>query len=491
MTTHNKFRSVLRATAILGSSSLINILVGMVSTKFSAVVIGPRGTGMMDLLQNLVALATLIAALGAGTALVREGAYALAHEDHGAFAALRRAVWLLFWTAGGLTAACMVIFRAPLAHAMLGSARQQDFVSLAALMLLFGLADAVQRAILNAYQRVGVLAKTAILQCVIGVPFSLAAIWFGREKGIGYALLFPTIIGWGISRGYLWHVERSMPRAPMDATATSAWKVLCFGVPYTLSMFLGNGIQSCLPLLVLHMLGKESVGFFDAAITISTRYLAFLTNSMGQDYYPRLSAVADRPADMTQMVNQQLRLVLLVLIPLVLALLALSPLLVPLLFSPQFSPAVKVLEWQLVSDLFKMTSWTLGVVILARSNSKALLMTETVGGVVTLIAAVVAVRWIGLEGIGVAFLVGYAIHCAFVWWMVRRDIGFRWTRENKQLLAAGLAAALTIRLLPYLGLAVARTGLALLMAVGAGAFSAWTIHREWHSTKPVAVALAE
>jgi antigen flippase len=491
MTTNTKFRSILRATAILGSSSLINIVVGMVSAKFAAVLIGPRGTGMMNLLQGLVAMVSLIATLGVGTALVRDGAYALAHEDLGGFAALRRAAWLLFWTVGGLAAAFMALFHVPLSRVMLGGAQYRDFVLLGAVMMLFGLADSLQRAVLNAYQRIGILAKATVWQCVLGAACSVGAIWFWREKGIGVALLCPAVLGWAISRAYLWRLEGPLPQAPLPEAIQWVSRLVRFGIPLTISMFLGSGVQTLLPTLVLHSLGRESVGYFGAAVIISTRYLLFVTSSMGQDYYPRLSAVSDRPAELSEAVNQQLRLVLLLVAPLILGMLALTPILVPLLYSSAYLPTVDVLEWQLIGDLFKMTSWMMGFVILARGSSKAVLFTETIGGGVTLAAAVVGMRLMGLEGLGVAFLVGYAAHCATVWWVVRRDIGFRLSQDNQQLLAAALAAALCVRLMPYIGLSGLRTAVALALALAAGAYSARTLRRDWRAAAPVPSTAAE
>ena len=39
---------VLRATAVLGSSSILSVLVGLVSTKAWAVLLGPSGLGLLE-----------------------------------------------------------------------------------------------------------------------------------------------------------------------------------------------------------------------------------------------------------------------------------------------------------------------------------------------------------------------------------------------------------------------------------------------------------
>src|SRR5256885_4249888 len=95
-------KSILKATAVLSSASVVSILMGLVSAKVSAVLLGPGGLGYMGLLQSLLGLSGLIAGMGVGTGLVRAGARALAEHDARQEAALRAGAWRLCWGLGGL-----------------------------------------------------------------------------------------------------------------------------------------------------------------------------------------------------------------------------------------------------------------------------------------------------------------------------------------------------------------------------------------------------
>src|SRR5207245_9084290 len=111
--------SILRATVILSIGSIVSILFGLASSKVLAVLLGPGGYGYWGLLQSLVGLSALIA-VGIGAGLVREGANALAHEDHMRVASLRIGAWLLLGMLGGLGVVLMGIFRIPLSCWVLG-----------------------------------------------------------------------------------------------------------------------------------------------------------------------------------------------------------------------------------------------------------------------------------------------------------------------------------------------------------------------------------
>jgi len=241
-------------------------------------------------------------------------------------------------------------------------------------------------------------------------------------------------------------------------------------------MLIGTGVQLAMPIIVMHLLDTESVGYYKAAVAVSVGYLGFLVTAMGQDYYPRVSAVKDQPRALADLINEQHRLVMIVAVPMVLGTLALVPYLVPLVFSHKFTPTVGILEWQLIGDLFKFSSWTMSFAILARCRSSVYFLTEAIGGVAGLVTLWLAVRMFGLAGLGISFLLTYIIYYFAVWLIVRREVPLVWTDSNKKMMLAAVAAALLIRILPSTRFANFRTLVALLLALAAGARS---LHAVW------------
>ncbi len=472
-------KSILRATAVLSSVSMVNILVGLVSAKCSAVLLGPSGVGFMGLLQGLVSLAALLAGMGVGVGLVRAGAQALAQDDPRQVAALRRGAWLLCVGLGGLAVVVLIGLRAPLSRLMLGSAEHTGAVMLMGPGLLLGLAAGVQTSVLNAHRRIGDLARVGMLSSLLSVALTVLFIWQWRERGIVPAVLAGFAVSWAVSYYYMragtptTHVELMWSEVLAAARA-----LLRFGVPYTASMLVGAGVQMIVPVLVLHALGRADVGFYRAAAAISINYLGFLLAAMAQDYYPRVSAAHDQPAVLTQLINDQLRLVLLLGGPIILGMLALVPYVLPLVYSAQFAPASDLLEWQLIGDLFKFSSWTMSFVILARAGSSIYFGTELFGGTILLLTSWLGMRWLGLPGLGLGFMLTSAIYCFVCWLVLWRDLHLRWTTENKLLFLIFAFAMIVVRVLPYLGLGSFRMPVALALAMLLGAGSLYLIWGE-------------
>src|SRR5271157_114487 len=322
---HNmSMKPIFRATAILSSSSIISIFVSLVSAKVMALYLQPEGYGYYGLLQSFVTVASLLAGMGIATGIVRIGAAAVTRDDSFTIGNLRRATWFLFVALGALALIVIALFRARLSVVVLGTPARSSTIMLMGIALLFTVGANIQVGTLNAYHRVGALAKYGVANTLLGAGVSIGAILLWRQKGINAAVIGSAIATWLVSRYFL-RAEVGSVRIHTSTrdTCRAAWALLRFGGPYTASMFVGTGVQLALPIIVLHLLSAESVGYYRAAAAISVGYLGFLITAMGQDYYPRVSAAADQPRELVRLINAQHRLVMLVAVPMILGTLAL------------------------------------------------------------------------------------------------------------------------------------------------------------------------
>lgn len=416
----------------------------------------------MGLLQGLLGLSGLIAGMGLGTGLVRLGAELLERQDEGELTALRRAAWRLFWLLGAVAASLLIVFRFPLSRFMLGGPEHGAAVVLLGGALLFNMASELQVGLLNAHQRVAALAKIGVLNSVLATSLAVGLVWRYGSAGIVAAVVCAPLIAWSVSRYFL---RREVPRpvlhVPRQQVVAAGRRLLRFGAPYTLSLVVGVGVQLLIPILVLNTLGQAGVGYYRAAVTISITYLGFLLSAMALDYFPRVSALSAQPAQLVALINQQHRLVMYLGVPMILGMLALAPYLIPLVYSREFLPTVTIVEWQLIGDIVKFSSWTMAFVVLARCGSLTFFLTEVVGGVSYLVASWLGLHFFGLAGLGLGHFVSYLVYLLAVWWVLRREIGFRLSAENKRLAFFGLAAALSVHLVASSELGIPRLPLTL------------------------------
>jgi PST family polysaccharide transporter len=471
--------SIVHAVAVLGGSSFVTIFISLVSTKLLATLLEPHGYGYMGLLQSMVSIAGLIAGWGVAAGVVRFGAGKVAQNDLAGIAALLRAAWFIIGVMSGISIIVLVTFRTPLSQLVLGTTDHSLEVALMGIVLMLGLSTNLQGGILNAYRRVKALAKISVIGTLLGSLTSVAFVVIWREQGIVPSMISGALVAWLVSWRMLRKEVEPVHVCPQFRETVQATRsLLSFGGSYASSMVFGVGVQMALPILVLETLGMESVGYYRAATGISVTYLGFLINAMAQDYYPRISAVSEHPHKLIELANNQQRLILLIAVPVILATLALAPYIVPLIYSSKFLPTIEVLEWQLIGDLFKFSSWTMSFIILARCSGRTYFFTELTAGVAAAGTSWLGIQWFGLAGLGISFVSTYMIYYLVVWAVVRREINFVWSRPNRCLLVVAVTAMLIVRLMPSLGLIHWRTPVAFAFSFIAAIGSLYLIWQE-------------
>lgn len=471
-------KAALRATAILSSGTVVKIAAGLVVAKAWAVLVGPAGVGSLGLMQSLVGLVAIAAGAGVGTGVVRLGAAALGHGERAEVDAIIRAALVLSTVGAALAALAVVVFRDPLGRTLLGSSLVfGDAVWLGAGVGLT-LLTATQLGILNAHQRVGALARATIWGSLGAATVGILVLWQMRSGGLVQAYVAGLLVTLAAST---WELARSLgrPARPIARAAVqaAARRLLRFGVPFTASTVVGTGVTLALPIVVLHVLDIQAVGMYRAALTVTAGYLGFLIASMGQDYYPRLSAAAD--SDVSRIVNEQLRLVLLVGAPVILVAQAASVWIVPIIYAPSFAPAVRVLEWQLTGELFRFWSFGFAFVILARNSSALYFAIEAIGGALLFVGTWAGLTLLGLVGSGIGFMMAYIGYAGVVWIIVRRTSGVLVDGRTIVLMGGAVGASLVMHVLTVDDGMVGRyVALVLALAVSGGcAFALWQTFR--------------
>jgi O-antigen/teichoic acid export membrane protein len=393
---------------------------------------GPPAIAEQGLIMSLMSLATMLAAFGLGSGVVRFGAPAITKNDLDQIAALRRAAWLVQTISWIIVAMLMLIFYDQIGQWLLGKQNALLEVAVVALALGFTLSSALHTNVLNAYQRVKVLVGSNVIVALISNLAGVIVLWRFGVDGVVWGVLIGSVAGWLAVRFVVLREVGPVMKVSSEQVNAAAKTLLKFGGPFTLSLVFGQVVQQLLPSLILHELGRDEVGFYRVAGSFSVVYMGFLTNAMAQDYFPRLSALSS-DVEVKEVMNQQHKLIMVLCLPVIFGLMWLAQIVVPLFYSSAFLPSVAVLEWQLVGSVLKLSSWVMSFVILARAGSGWFLLTEISAGIVSLIANLWAMRAFGVSGLGIAFVITYAVYWLIVALVLRRRfkislnyMGFTW-----------------------------------------------------------------
>ena len=274
--------------------------------------------------------------------------------------------------------------------------------------ILFTINYDLELGLLNAFSKIGAIAKSSLVYSVAVVPINLGIVAAFGVEGIPWAVVASSIVTWGVVK---MTVRRSVGREPsfppMARLRNAVSALLRFGLPYMASTSMGLGVQRALPVLLVSFITVTELGVYRAAAIIVAQ-LGFLTTALGQDYYPRVSAAA--PADLAGVVRDQVKIVTFIGAPTVVLAQTFSGLAIRVLFTSEFAQASAVLVLQLPG--FMLLAWSLpfSYSILGRQSRRSYLLLEAAMGAVTLLAFWALVRPFGLIGAGIAYTVSYGVY---------------------------------------------------------------------------------
>lgn len=409
----------LRATLVVGLGSVATVGLSVIAAKAYALLIGPSGVGLLALMQSVLNIAATAATLGLVLSTIRATASAATLGGRSRAHGVEAAALLLAALGGGAGALLLLLLRDPIAQGLLGSSDRGGDVALIAVSVFLSVVGSVQVAVLSGLHRV-----VSVVAVNIGTSLAAAAVgvWIVATlgtNGIAPALAVTAAVQLVLSRlalGLSWRRIYGGLRLSADAG-----ELIRQGIPVAASQLASYGAQMLVPVLVLFVLGTAEVGYYRAAATVSIGYLTFFLAALAQDFYPRISGTT-HPDEIAGLIERRMRMIVGLGLPLIVGMLAAAPLLVELLYSEAFAPGARVLEWQLVGDMFRLPAWVLSFVLLARRNSAAYLGVEAVGGFFLLAGTFIGLLLVQLPGSGIGYAASQVVYYAAVWAIVRRQV---------------------------------------------------------------------
>lgn len=462
-------RGLLGSIAVIGGAQAVIIAISLVRVKVLAVLLGPVGVGLLGAFNNLQQTAMLVTGLGMMTSGTRE--VARKRENPPELTAIRCALVAGLWAQGAVAVAVVWIFREPLSVLLLGDpayAFQTGLVGVAALIGLLSQSQLIQLQGMNEVPR---LAQATVAGALAGTALGLIAVLASGRDGVIWFVIVQPLATAAVAYA---HMPR-LPRLGRSLLAGKAvWRVwrrmvglgvllMLGGLSITVAVLLVRGI-------VAQELGLEAAGHFSAAWSLTLLSVGFLLNAMSVDYFPRLSAVIDDRTAASALMNDQMQTGLAIGGPILLLLIGLAPLAVRLLYAADFAPAVPVLQWQCLGNLFKLACWPATFVLAAAGRSGLFFIAQACFGSVFVLLVWLAMPRVGLDICGIAFAAGYVVQFGLAMIVLHRMKAVVWESRSLRVFA-GFAGAGCVELAISLFSPVWGAAFGIVLSVMTGFFS--------------------
>ena len=423
---NESYQHILKYTGIFGGVQGLNIVLGLVRTKLIALLLGPSGMGLASLFNTTVGFVSQATNLGVSFSAVRHLSSLYDAGDEAALAHFVKVVrgWSLLTALLGMLV-CVMIGPLLSQTTFAWGNHTLHFMLLAPAVGMLAITGG-ETAILKAMRALGALASVQVLAVVAALLISIPIYYFFGESGI-----VPVIVLMALATMLL-TVRHSYRLVPLQLSGAKGMlgegmEMVRLGVAFTLAAVIGSASE----LLIrsyLNVVGDlDMLGLYNAGYMLTITYAGMVFSAMEADYFPRLSGVQHDIDATNECVNRQMEVSLLLLSPMLAALMLSLPILIPLLFSAQFLPVVKMAQVATLAMYLKVMTLPVAYITLARGYSLSYLFLETSYYVAFIVLFVVGYEQWGLYGTGVAVALAHLFEYVLVNGYAYKKYGYRFS----------------------------------------------------------------
>jgi PST family polysaccharide transporter len=404
----------------------INMFLGMVRVKLSAVMIGVQGTGMVSGYNSVQGLLGTIAGLGIQSSAVREIALIAAKEDDhavGRIIVILNRISLLTGILGFLS---MVALSPVISQLTFGNRDYILDISALGLTILLNNLAMGRMALLHGLRKINDMAKANVLGTSIATVFTVAFYyWFGI-RGIVPSFIAISLIQLCVAFIYSRKITFERVKITWRCTLKESRGMVQLGFVFMLNSLVASAVGFATIAIISQKLSVQAIGIYSAAMALSGVFINFILSSMGTDYYPRLASMSGDMQGMNKLANEQTEICLLLSLPGLIGTLTLAPWAIKLFYSSEFLASTDLLRWFILGCFGRIVSWPLGFLILALGQKKYLLINESTFHILHLILIYLSIDYFGILGVSVAFFVLYIGYTVSVYLISKKLVQFKW-----------------------------------------------------------------
>jgi O-antigen/teichoic acid export membrane protein len=199
-------KQILKSSSIIGGASFITILIGLLKVKFLAVLLGPKGIGLMGLLTTIMTAGATFFGMGLGVSGVRE--LALNNKNIEKSDLVRKALLSANFLLGLLALLIIFIFRSELSEWFFQRADQQLAICVIAVGVFFSLILTSQTTVLQGFRKITELAKVKVIGALASTLIGLVIIWQFGEFGLPFFIVTVPLVTCFVAFYYSWKLPR-------------------------------------------------------------------------------------------------------------------------------------------------------------------------------------------------------------------------------------------------------------------------------------------
>lgn len=416
---------------IFGSIQVISILSTLVRSKVAAITVGLQGVGLMALYTSIAQFIAQFTNLGIQDSSVQVLSSIYNEEDNAM--KLRKAVsvirlWELITATGSMLV--MILFSPLIAYVYFGSPTSHlHSIMLLCLAPASLIVTSFETSVMKSLQKVKYITAATTLSSVVAMIVAIPLFVIMGMDGIVFIVTGSTLSVAVITSFFGYRACNAKPALQFLGKLRQLWQesrqMIIMG-----SAFIATGIASMGSDLLLQTYFNTIssigiVGIYKVAYQLSILYPGMIFTAVNYDYFPRLSSFSNDTNSRNILVRKQIKVLLLIVTPCILAFIVLMPWIVPILLSDEFLEVVPIVRIGCLVTIVRCISMPICFLPMAMGRPRDFLQVEIVSYISMIVCVIGGVKMIGLIGIGYGFIVAWIIEMIYCYYLSRKKYGLR------------------------------------------------------------------
>ena len=399
---------IIKVFSLNALSTFIRMLAGMISVKVVAIIIGPAGIAILGQLKNIETIIIGFANGGINTGITK---FVAEYKDNANLIKCYISnAYKITLIATSVIAAILIFGCKYISQSILLTDEYYYVFIIFGFTLILYTLNTLLISILNGYKQFKKYVVVNICGTIFGLVYSISLVFvWGLPGAMINTVTYQSVIFFVT----LW-MCRKLPWMKKEYFVERLNKPIIrqyFG--YSLmtltSLALVPVSRMILRGYVITEISATEAGIWEGMNNISSMYLSVITTAFAIYYLPRLSEIKE-PVELRKEIFRCYKIIVPMLLGISLLIYLLRYFVLWLLFTPEFIQMEGLLAWQLIGDLFKVCSWMLAYIMVAKAQTKMYITTEVFFTAVYLLLAFVLLQLNGIVGLVQGYLLNYIIY---------------------------------------------------------------------------------
>lgn len=439
----SNYKSLFKATGLFGIVELIRILLRVIVNMFASKFLGPVGTGLIGLVENTTQLIISLTNFGLNFTGIREIASNKLSND---LQSSIKFINLFSIVTGFLAAIVSILFSNYLSRLTFDTDKYSIwFICLAVYFVCTSFVQS-RTIVLEGLQEIKRLLALNIITNVINVIIVIGCYYFYNIQGIILSMILTSVVNlilfWRGTQKY----NIDSVKIPKEELKNNFKRFTKSGTLLALNTCIGLAVYLLIRYYLKPINEGVVLGYYHVGNILMVSYVGILFIGINKFYFPKLAQALknEHKFKTNKLVNNQLELCLLILMPAIFLLYFLGDVFIKVLFSVEFLLVYKILIFGLVSIFFKAFNYIVGYLILSYNNFKQYFYINALSDILNIVFTIGLYKYIGLYGIGLAITINYILSAIYTYYYVKINYSFKLDKQSKKLFLSTIIACLII-----------------------------------------------